>query len=140
MRVYRTILCGLVLGVLSSLAVAQEACQRAGAQEHQVPNFRVTAGCDREEVKAVIIDALIAQAEAERKTKCPACRCQFAQPSVCTTEIENWAALDARIQLLPIRRKQCKSGVGWVAKLLGNGPNDKFTSQCSCVPQETKEE
>ena len=133
MHCRHVILCGLFVGLFSGWAVSQEACAKAGTQEHQVPNFRVAAACSQEEAKAVIIDALIAQAEAERKTKCPACKCQYAQPSVCTTVLEDWPALDARIQLSPIRRQQCRSGVGWVARLTGNGSNDRFKSACTCV-------
>jgi len=133
MHCRRVILCCLFVGLFSGWAASQEACAKAGTQEHQVPNFRVAAACSQEEAKAVIIDALIAQAEAERKTKCPACKCQYAQPSVCTTVLEDWPALDARIQLSPIRRQQCRSGVGWVARLTGNGSNDRFRSACTCV-------
>jgi hypothetical protein len=136
MRVYRVILCSLVLVIFPSLALAEEQCGRASEQEHQIPNFRVAAGCSPEEVKAVIIDSLITQAESERRTKCPACKCQYAQPSVCTTVIEDWPAVDARIQLSPIRRRSCRSGVGWVARLTGNGSNDRFRSSCTCVAQE----
>jgi hypothetical protein len=136
MRVYRVILCSLILGVFPCLAVAEEQCNKAGVQEHQIPNFRVAAGCNAEEVKGVIIDSLIAQAEAERRTKCPACKCQYTQPSVCTTVLEDWSALDARIQVSPIRRKSCKNGVGWVARLTGNGSNDRFRSACTCVAPE----
>ncbi|HLQ51002.1 MAG TPA: hypothetical protein VK129_05850 [Terriglobales bacterium] len=132
---YRFILCGLVLGLFPGLAVSQEACTKAGSQDHQVPNFRVAATCSVDEGKAVIIDTLLAQAESERKTKCPACKCQFAQPSVCTTAILDWQLLDARLQITPIRRSQCKSGVGWLVVLTGKGSNDRFRSACNCVPQ-----
>jgi len=133
MHWYRVILCGLFFGLFSCLLVAQERCEKAGSQEHQVPNIRVAVGCNQEEIKAIIIDSLLTQAESERRTKCPACKCQYAQPSVCTTILEDWAVLDARIQISPIRRQQCKSGVGWVAVLTGKGSNDKFRSACACV-------
>ena len=136
MRVYRAILCGLVLGVFSSCALSQERCEKAGVQEHQVPNFRVATSCSPEEARAVIIDTLLAQAESERKTKCPACKCQYAQPAVCTTVLENWSALEGRIQMSPVRRKSCKGGVGWQAVLTGNGSNDRFRSACACVAPE----
>jgi hypothetical protein len=136
MRFYRGVLCCVTLAVLPSLAFAQERCEKAGVQEHQVPNFRVATSCNPEEAKAVIIDALLAQAESERRTKCPACKCQYAQPAVCTTMLENWSALDGRIQLSPIRRKSCRSGVGWQAVLTGNGSNDRFRSTCGCVAPE----
>jgi hypothetical protein len=136
MRVYHAILCGLVLAVFPSMVLSQERCEKAGVQEHQVPNFRVATSCNPEEARAVIIDTLLAQAESERRTKCPACKCQYAQPSVCTTVLADWSALDARIQVSPIRRKSCKNGVGWVARLTGNGSNDRFRSACACVAPE----
>src|SRR5260370_30720828 len=106
---YRVILCGLVLGLFPCLAVSQEACTKAGSQDHQVPNFRVAATCNVDEGKAVIIDTLLAQAESERKTKCPACKCQFAQPSVCTTAILELQFLGAKLQISPIPRSPFKS-------------------------------
>jgi hypothetical protein len=136
MHVYRAILCSLVLAIFPSLVLSQERCEKAGEQEHQMPNFRVAAGCNQEEVKAVIIDSLLAQAESERKTKCPACKCQYAQPAVCTTGLEDWQAIEGRIQIWPIRRKSCKSGVGWLAKLTSNGSSDRFRSVCNCVAPE----
>ena len=135
MRCYRVICCAWFLGVLSPLAFAQQSCLKTETQEHRVPDFRVAAACDPQEGKLVIMDALLAQAESERKTKCPACKCQYAQPSVCTTALVDWPALDARLQATVIRRSQCKAGVGWLVVLTGNGANDRFKSACKCVPQ-----
>jgi len=138
MHSHRVILCALFLGVFSafsSLALAQQSCIKAETQEHRVPDFRVADACNPDDAKLVIVDTLLAQAESERKTKCPACKCQFAQPSICTTAILDWPALDARLQITPIRRSQCKSGVGWLVVLTGKGSDDRFRSACKCVPQ-----
>ena len=135
MHHYRVIWCALFFGVLSPLAFAQQACVKTETQEHRVPDFRVADACDPQDAKLVIVDTLLAQAESERKTKCPACKCQFAQPSVCTTAIVDWPSLDARLQISPIRRSQCKSSVGWLVVLNGKGSDDHFRSACKCVPQ-----
>src|SRR6185503_1600298 len=87
-------------------------------QTHNVAVLR-GVGCTKDEAKLAIIDALLAQAERERKVNCEDLECMGAEGDQCQTTIDpdNLQRLEGQIKYFPIRRKKCPRKIGWLAEL-----------------------
>lgn len=114
-------------------------CNHAGWEKHDVPTEASAAGCTKDDAKTALLDVLITQAEKERKEKCSGQDCD--RDGVCATYIDqvDWEELEKRVTLIPVRRKECPRGVGWLAllssKVSPDKPKDQFTSGCICTPK-----
>jgi hypothetical protein len=100
-------------------------------QKHDISGGILGEGCTKEAAELALIDALLSKAEEERKKKCDKLTCETNDKQFeCTTRLELPDGWEKKIEYLPIRLKDCPSGVGWQAVYQSD---KKYHSRCICI-------